>query len=317
MRRAIASFAAIFLVSSAAPSTASAQDNSAVVEALFSEGKKLMAAGNIAEACPKFLASYNLEHRVGTLLNLADCYEKNRQFASAWARYVEAKTLASRNNQIDRADYAAQHAAAVESRRSTLSIVVDHAPPGLVVKRDGVVVDAAVYGVLVPIDGGRHTIESSAPGKKSKTETVTVGPEGDKKTYGVPTLTDAPKVAPDAPPPGLEPRGMSTRAVAGLVIAGGGILAAGVGAFFGATALSKDSDASPYCNVGGVKDNCYGQGVSLRSDAVSDATLSSVLVGVGAAAVVGGVVLWLTAPSANATATVGFDGRVLRVRGTF
>jgi hypothetical protein len=317
MRRDLASFAAISLLLSAAASTARAQDNSAAVEALFSEGKKLMAEGKVADACPKFLASYTLEHRVGTLLNLADCYEKNKQFASAWARFVEAKTLASRNNQTERANYAAQHAAAIESRRSTLSIVVDHPPPGLVVKRDGVVVDAAVYGVLVPIDGGAHTIESSASGKISKTETVTVGAEGDKKTYAVPALVDAPKVAPDLPPPDIRSRGMSTRAIAGLAIAGGGVLAAGVGAFFGATALSKKSDSSPYCNVGGVKDDCYGQGVSLRSDAVSDATLSSVLVGVGAAAVVGGVVLWLTAPSANMTATVGFDGRILRLRGTF
>src|SRR5262245_1002113 len=50
-----------------------AQDTSAVVESLFNEGKRLAAAGSYSEACPKFLASYNLEHRTGTLLNLADC----------------------------------------------------------------------------------------------------------------------------------------------------------------------------------------------------------------------------------------------------
>src|ERR1700692_1403813 len=85
------------------------QDNSAAVEALFTEGKRLEGEGRFAQACPKFLASYNLEHRVGTLLNLADCYEKNGQLASAWARFVEARTLAQRAGQNEGADYAQHH----------------------------------------------------------------------------------------------------------------------------------------------------------------------------------------------------------------
>src|SRR5436309_1887312 len=78
-----------------------AQDNSALVESLFEEGKKLAAAGNYTDACPKFLASYNLEHRTGTALNLADCYEKSGQLASAWARFVEVATVAERAGQIE------------------------------------------------------------------------------------------------------------------------------------------------------------------------------------------------------------------------
>jgi thioredoxin-like negative regulator of GroEL len=69
--------------------TGHAQDNSAAVEGLFAEGKKLAAEGKLAEACPKFLASYNLENRSGALLNLADCYEKTGQLATAWARFLD------------------------------------------------------------------------------------------------------------------------------------------------------------------------------------------------------------------------------------
>ena len=61
------------------PRPAHADDNSAAVESLFSEGRSLMAAGKVAEACRSALASYTLEHRVGTLLSLADCYEQNRR----------------------------------------------------------------------------------------------------------------------------------------------------------------------------------------------------------------------------------------------
>src|ERR1700679_1006853 len=144
----------------AAPRALAQQDNSAAVEALFSEGKRLAGEGRFAQARPKFLATHTLEHRLGTLLNLADCYEKNGQLASAWARFVEAKTLAGRASQPERATFAGQHASALEPRRSTLTIVIDHPSDGLVVKRDGVVVDPAAYGVAVPVDGGPHTIDA-------------------------------------------------------------------------------------------------------------------------------------------------------------
>jgi hypothetical protein len=314
--------AAVVLVIASLPAfRARAQDNSAAVEALFKQGKELAAAGNYSEACPKFLASYNLEHRVGTLLNLADCYERNGQIASAWARFVEASTLAARNNQPERVEFATKHATALEPRRSTLTIVVPQADSGLVVKRDGTALDAAILGVPVPVDGGPHTVEATAPGKVLRTDTVLVKAEGDNQVYTLAPLVDEPPKtgSPTAEEPSSESshRGLKPRAIIGLAIAGVGVAAAGVGAYFGVTALSKNSDSSPYCGVGGVKNDCWGPGVSLRSDATSDATISTVLISAGAAAVVGGVVLWITTPSSKSAAGVGFDGRVLRLEGTF
>jgi len=321
LRRAPAFVAVLLLVASlGGVRPARAQDTSATVEALFNEGKKLMADGKIAEACPKFLASYNLEHRVGTLLNLADCYERNGQIASAWARFVEARTLAARNNQPERVDFATKHAAALEPRRSMLTITVPHAEQGLVVKRDGVVVDPAVFGIPVPVDGGAHSIEATAPGKKPLSDSISLKPESDNQKYSLQPLADAPPApeeqgTPASPPPS----GLRPRAIVGIAIAGAGVVAAGIGAYFGATALSKNSDSAPYCNVGGVKDDCWGPGVSLRGDAVTDATISTVLISAGAAAAVGGVVLWLTTPSSSGApaATIGFDGHGVRIGGTF
>src|SRR5580704_11583509 len=177
----------------------SSADNSATVETLFGAGKALVAQGKFAEACPKFLASYNLEHRIGTLLNLADCYEKNQQLASAWARYIEASTLAQRASQAERATFATSHAKALEPTLSKLTISVPSAAPGatpvpgLVVQRDGVAVDPGAYGVEVAVDGGTHTIEASAPGKKTWSSQVVVASASDAKTVGVPALEDGPR----------------------------------------------------------------------------------------------------------------------------
>jgi hypothetical protein len=308
---------ALVVAGSVVPLCARAQDNSAAVESLFDEGRKLAATGDYAAACPKFLASYNLEHRVGTLLNLADCYERNGRVASAWARFVEARALAARSNQQERVDFAAQHAADLEPRRSMLTILVPNPSRGLVVKRDGVVVDEAVFGVAVPVDGGSHTIEATAPDKEPLTDSLTLRPESDSQTYTLPALADIPKEIPAAGDAATQPGGTNARAIVGLTLAGVGVVGAGIGAYFGVAALSKNSDSTPYCNVGGMKDNCWGPGVTYRNDAVSDATISTVLVSVGAAAIVGGVVLWITTHGSSATATIGIDGRMVRVAVSF
>jgi len=296
------------------------QDNSAAVEALFTEGKRLEGEGRFAQACPKFLASYNLEHRVGTLLNLADCYEKNGQLASAWARFTEARTLAARGNQPERAQFAGEHAAALAPKLSKLTIAVTNPAPGLAVKIDGQPVDAAAFGVAVPMDAGKHTLEATAPDHVPFKGEITVGGSAEQKTTTVPELAAAPKAAPPPETPRVEEsRGLGGRKVAALIVGGVGIAAIGVGAYFGVTALGKNSDSSPYCNLGGVKNNCYGAGVTDRNDAVSDASLSTILLGAGAAAVIGGAVLFLTAPSSSSApaASVGFDGRMVSVAGRF
>src|ERR1700733_8879705 len=75
----IAKLAAIAIVAALA---APARAQSAEADVLFREGKQLLKAGNIAEACDKLDASDRLESSVGTLLNLADCREKNHQLAT-------------------------------------------------------------------------------------------------------------------------------------------------------------------------------------------------------------------------------------------
>jgi len=307
-------------------SGALAQDNSVAVVALFNEGKQLMAQGKVAEACPKFLASYTLEARIGTLMNLANCYEQNGQNASAWAKYTEAISIATKQGEKDRADFAREHAAALEPKLSKVTIVANAPPPGLEVKKDGVAINSATYGLALPMDPGDHKIEATAPGKKAWATTINVGKIGDKKSVTIPALEDdskptpavvAPPVAtpPTAPtetkvdplpkteaPPADSPhesKGISRKTV-GIIVAGVGVASVGVGSIFGISALGKKSDSDAHC----VGNNCDAIGTQLREDGRSAGTLSTVFVGVGLAAVAGGVVLWATAPSSSSAVSV-------------
>jgi thioredoxin-like negative regulator of GroEL len=96
--------------------------NRAAAEALFNQGRDLMTAGKFVEACPKFEASQQLDPGLGTMLNLAECYEKTGRTASAWAEYREAIPLARAAGSKARQDLAVERAKALEERLSTLTI---------------------------------------------------------------------------------------------------------------------------------------------------------------------------------------------------
>src|SRR5262249_13660236 len=92
-------FAAVLALASM-PARADGGDE-ASAQKLFDEGRALVVERRFAEACPKFAASQQLAPSGGTLLNLADCYEKNGQLASAWAKFHD---VASRAQHAGRAD---------------------------------------------------------------------------------------------------------------------------------------------------------------------------------------------------------------------
>src|SRR5579883_366085 len=60
-----------------------AQDSEITATALFNEGRRLANQGRYNEACPKFAESQRLAPSGGTLMNLAECYERTGRTASA------------------------------------------------------------------------------------------------------------------------------------------------------------------------------------------------------------------------------------------
>src|SRR3954452_11357283 len=85
----------------------------AAAEGLFSDARRLMAAGNFREACPKLEASQRLDPPGGPVLNLADCYEQSGRTASAWMEFREAASAAREIGSADREAEARRRASAL------------------------------------------------------------------------------------------------------------------------------------------------------------------------------------------------------------
>ena len=84
MDRLAALATCVALAMTATPARADATDEQkALALRLFDEGRSLMAAGKVAEACPKLEESRRLDPLPGTVLNLAVCHEKQGLAASA------------------------------------------------------------------------------------------------------------------------------------------------------------------------------------------------------------------------------------------
>src|SRR5450432_1017222 len=177
-------------------------DDSAAAQALFDEAKTEMAGHRYAEACPKLEESLRLQAAVGTLLNLADCYDREGKLASAWSKYLEAASKARAAGQGDRARIARDRAAALAPKLSKLVIDVPAASraSGLEVRRDETIVGEAEWGQQIPADAGSHVLEASAPGRRPWSQTVLMANGAAVARVTVPELERIPVEAKEAPP---------------------------------------------------------------------------------------------------------------------
>jgi serine/threonine-protein kinase len=304
------------------PAHAQAGGANPAAEALFEEGRSLAAKGHFTEACPKFEASQRLDPGLGTLLNLAECYEKIGKTASAWAEYRDAIPLARAAGSKVRLDLATQRASALESRLSTLTIRVPSRATDsatIEIRRDGVQVQPAELGSAIPVDPGPHTIEASAPGKQTWSSTIQVGAESSKLSVEVPALSaadtkaPAPIVADASPAPA---HAGSTQRVIGISVAALGVVGVGLGALFGLEAKAKWQDAKSHCSS--YPDGCSAPSASLQSSASSKAAVSTVAFIAGGVAVGVGAVVWLTADTGKKeSVALGFGPGAAFLRGSF
>lgn len=296
----------------------------AAAEALFDEALELMANKRYAEACPKLEESQRIDAGIGTLLYLAECYEKTGRTASAWATFREAASAASAAQQADRARQGRTRADRLEPILSKLTIRVapeNKSIPSFQITRSGETVQTPLFDTAVPVDPGQLVIEATAPGYETFTKTVSVPGNGGRAEILVPALvplagttaptTPAETAATAAPVSSAQSQDAQGSTVMtdtgtddGAVMSTVGIVMMGVGAagvvagtIFGIDAIQTNSDAKDIC---GDDTTCPSQqGEDLSEEARKSATYSTIGFAGGAAFLAVGAALYLTAPDGS------------------
>jgi len=277
---------------------ARADDPAAALEHL-KEGYALKQAGKCAEAVPHFVESERLAPKPKTLLNLADCERQIGDLVASQSHALEGRDRARGLGDPTLLKIAERQLAEVDMLLPRLTVrLAPEAPPDTSVSRDGTVLGQVSLGVALPANPGKHHVVASAPGRADRgfdvvlavgaAQVLEVGP-GEL----VPVALAEP-ATPEGGPAGPGSSTWSGRKTLAVTLAGVGVAGVAVGSIFGLEAINQNnaSNAGGHCTGG-----CDATGTSLRNQAITDATASTVAFGAGLAFVAAGVVVWLTAPS--------------------
>jgi len=303
-------FTALALPARAEPSSR----EKAAAEALFQEATTLMAKDQTASACPKFEASQDLDPALGTMLRLADCYDRVAKSASAWALFKEAASLAGSMNQKEREGLAAQRARDLELRLTRLAIKIDggNSTSTLTVSVNGVTIPSASWDTSIPVDPGPQRVEATAPGRRPWWTTVEAQKGPALNVVLIPALAAAPRAArsasiawKDAP----ETNAGATERTLGYLAGGLGLAGLATSGALGYHAYGLNQQSLDECRKTDVT-ACSAQGRAIRDEAKTFAFGSTVALAAGGALLATGVTLLLAAPSSEKPA----HGRKLRLR---
>jgi len=266
---------AVLGVSSAAHA-ASEQDRKAAREQL-TQAQDLKKQGQLADALTHFQQSQQLDPKLTTLMELADCEE---QLGKLVDELPQSKAKAE------------QRRAAVDKRLAhlTLQLAAD-APPNTQVFRDDAPLEASSLGTPLVASPGDHVIVVKAPERKDAKYDIKLA-EGDSQTLAIAAgASNAPPPPPPPPKPApvvvSTPKDLgssgsgSTQHTIGLVTSAVGVIGVGAGSYF--------------WYVG------YRDGNSIGPTADDNLLLGQIGVIGGGALLVTGIVLLATAPSGDAT----------------
>ncbi len=311
------------------PRLAAAQSESeakVAANALFDEGKRLLAGGDVERACPKFEASLRLLDQLGVRLNLADCYERLGKTASAWTEFRESESRAAKR-QDSRAAYARQRAEALTSQlvKLKVSVLPAYQVAGLTVRRDGVDLPTEALGTPLPVNPGSYTLEASAPGFRPWSTRVDAKRPGQIVAVDLPPLEALPVEAVAVSADQAHGRErvddgpQRKRRRLALMIGAGGLVALGASVGLGLKAKSTWDSADAHCDDRNV---CDDEGAELNREARLYGDIGTVVGGVGVAALITGTIFYLTAPSArpvldHAYLNVAGDSAALGLAGRF
>jgi uncharacterized protein (TIGR03382 family) len=266
---------------------------------LFDEGRHLLEERRFAAACAKFTESKRLEPGIGVSLWLADCLESNGQTASAREEFLAALDLAEQHGDPRQA-IARARANALLPRLSRIVLVVPGAAKDAVeVSCDGTSIPSQRWASGFYVDPGLHHLQATVAGRPFWEADVSVARSPSSQTLTVP----GPPAGPDSAAPWMTTRSetpprdqrfsgsaQDNLRIAAVTTGGVGLLAIGLGIYFGLEA-KHDNDESLAPGLCGAS-HCTTMGYDLRESATTNATAADIAFGVGGAAALGSVLLY-------------------------
>jgi len=319
-RRSFATIAVLLatLGATSAAHAVSEQDRKAGREQL-TQAQDLKKQGQLQEALAHFEESQRLDPKLTTLMELADCEERLGKLLEAQSHFAAARDKAAHDELPQSKAKAEQRRAAVEARLAhlTLQLAAD-APANAQVFSDDALLEAASLGTALTTNPGEHVIVVKAAEHDDAKYTVKLA-EGDSQTLPIAAGPLTAKAAPLPPPPpkaapvqtvstaDISTSSGSTRRTLGIVAGSVGVVGIGVG--------------SALWYVGWRDSN------SIGPTADQQLLLGQISVIGGGALLVTGIVLFATAPGAEApkeagwrvtpTLSVGRNATVLGAAGQF
>jgi hypothetical protein len=186
----------------------------------------------------------------------------------------------------DREQAALEWAHEVESRLSMLTLVIPtslSSTPALSVKLDGREVARREWGTPVALDPGEHSVSITAEGKKPWNARIVLGQVADRRTFTVHLDDVAEEQAPTE-----RSSGLSTAQKVGIGAAIGGVVAVGIGTFFGVRAVIRNDRSDAGCDGNA----CDPEAKQLRLDAREDGNRATVAFITGGVLLAGGAGLF-------------------------
>jgi hypothetical protein len=285
------------------PAFGQGSEKDADAERLFTEAKKLMEDKKFAEACPKLESAYRKDQQNGTLLNLAFCHG---EMGAKWLAWTEFREAESKSTDAKRKDFARDKMKELE--KGLTKLVVDPQTKyelTEVILEDRRIFDAEKSTPFFAEPNNQRKVIFHAKGKKPAIQLISVGgpkekiqhitvPEmaDEEPTPALPVEPTPPATATPATPPPATKSTWSGQKTLGLIVGALGLGGIAVGGVFGLKTMSGS------CADDTVDGSCT---PDERNAASTDGSISTIAFIAGGSLLVGGVVLFLTAPSGSKT----------------
>jgi tetratricopeptide (TPR) repeat protein len=275
------------------PTLASANDRNERAQVLLAEGNALLDAGAFGEALATFDKAYEIFPSPALLLNMGTALRGLERYAEANNHYN--RWLAATRRPQHRSDV---EAAIAELDRMVGRIAFDISELDATVTLDGREIDPRLYGNVIRVEPGTHTIAAFKVGFRDRSTTVSVGagerrtarlvlerPGGSKPEPGpVDDGDDDQAELADTPPPD---RAAPMLRIGGIAAAGVGLLSITIGLKFGLDArrLSGEVEQATAAGNGALANQKTTEGETANNRFIA-------FTAVGGAALVAGGVLY-------------------------